>query len=123
MTPSSRKNYTIRDVIETFHESNFGPESLEVFLDIIEEEWILCEDRKGGINTVVSELGSLVGFLRSRLIPMATFGYDLGSEKDPRETFDSFITANISQDTYSHVILHTGNLTIRQSLQSIAMHS
>jgi len=120
MSLQRKTEYTISDIIDALLESSLKTESLRTFLEIIETEWFMWEERNGGINPVVSDLAKLVEFIKSRLNPLIACAYFEESDDTPQSMFKRFIESELSHETHSHILIHAGYRSIHQSLEIMA---
>lgn len=111
-----KTEYNINDIIDALLESSLRTERLRMFLEIIETEWFMWEERNGGINPVVSDLAKLVDFIKSRLNPLITCAYFDEIDDTPESMFKRFIESELSLETQSHILIQASYRSITHFL-------
>ncbi len=120
MTKHQKAEYHIDDIIDALFASSLKSENIRIFLEIIETEWFIWEERKGGIDPIVSDLAKLVDFIKSRLNPLIACSYFDGIEDTPESMLMRFTNSELCPETHTHILIQAGYRSLHQSLELIA---
>ena len=116
----SKTEHTVCDIIDATISDIDRSGMLELLLEVIEEEMYVCEDRRGGTDTVVSDLYELSSFIRNRLIPLHKIGHFVDRDDSPKKMLERFIESNITKTTCSHMLLQANTPSIDKSIKAVA---
>lgn len=120
MSLQRKSEYNISDIIDALIESSLKAESIRIFLEIIETEWFVWEERKGGTNPIVSDLAKLVDFIKSRLNPLIACSYFDEVDDTPQSLLERYIESELSLETHSHILIHASQRSLQNSLELLA---